>query len=194
LLETATQLIWQQSYGSVSVDDICGKAGVRKGSFYHFFPSKSDLAVAAFEDHWQRNRVKLDSIFSSQTPPLERLIKYCDMIYEGQKCQKDKSGKICGCPYSSVGCELSTQDEKIRQKSQELAERWCKYLETTLRDAAEEGLVKGKDFNSKAHEVFAYVTGVLLQAKIHNDLQPLKNLKSGIFRLVGIPELVSTRG
>jgi TetR/AcrR family transcriptional repressor of nem operon len=193
LLETATQLIWEQSYGSVSVDDICEKAGVRKGSFYHFFPSKADLAVAAFEDHWQQSRTKLDGVFSSQLSPLERLSKYCDMVYESQKCQKDKIGKICGCPYSSVGCELSTQDEKIRKKSQEIAERWCKYLEATLRDAGQEGLIEGKDYQVKAHEVFAYVTGVLLQAKIHNNLQPLKNLKSGIFRLIRVTELASTR-
>ena len=49
LLETAIDMIWASSYGSVSVDDICAKAGVNKGSFYYAFKSKSDLAVAAFE-------------------------------------------------------------------------------------------------------------------------------------------------
>jgi TetR/AcrR family transcriptional repressor of nem operon len=46
-------MIWESSYGSVSVDDICTKAGVNKGSFYYAFKSKSDLAVAAFERHWE---------------------------------------------------------------------------------------------------------------------------------------------
>ena len=53
LLETAIDMIWASSYGSVSVDDICAKAGVNKGSFYYAFKSKSDLAVAAFERHWE---------------------------------------------------------------------------------------------------------------------------------------------
>jgi AcrR family transcriptional regulator len=73
LLDTAMQLIWEQSYGSVSVDHICERAGAKKGSFYHFFPSKSDLAVAAIDGHWQKLRPDLDRIFSSQTAPLERL-------------------------------------------------------------------------------------------------------------------------
>ena len=47
LLRVAFDLIWEQSYGAVSVDDICERANVKKGSFYYFFPSKSDLAVAA---------------------------------------------------------------------------------------------------------------------------------------------------
>jgi AcrR family transcriptional regulator len=49
LLDTAIDLIWEQSYGAVSVDVICERAGTKKGSFYHFFPSKSDLTVAAIE-------------------------------------------------------------------------------------------------------------------------------------------------
>jgi len=43
LLETAMELIWVSSYGSVGVDDICKRAGVSKGSFYHFFPSSPIL-------------------------------------------------------------------------------------------------------------------------------------------------------
>src|ERR1700688_4957405 len=85
LLQVAFDLIWRQSYGAVSVDDICERAKVKKGSFYYFFPSKSDLAVAAYEEHWQASRPQHDSVFSPQVPPLERIDNYCKMIYEGQK-------------------------------------------------------------------------------------------------------------
>ncbi|HSH94300.1 MAG TPA: helix-turn-helix domain-containing protein, partial [Roseimicrobium sp.] len=43
LMDAAQNLIWERSYGATSVDDICAKADVRKGSFYHFFRSKSEL-------------------------------------------------------------------------------------------------------------------------------------------------------
>src|SRR5271170_7885350 len=49
LLQVGFDLIWDSSYGSVSVDDICKRAGINKGSFYHFFPSKADLVVQAYE-------------------------------------------------------------------------------------------------------------------------------------------------
>ncbi|MBV8968394.1 MAG: TetR/AcrR family transcriptional regulator, partial [Verrucomicrobia bacterium] len=85
LLQTAHELIWRQSYGSVGVDQICEHSGVKKGSFYHFFRSKSDLAVAAYEYHWQELREKLDVVFSKDKPPLERLDDYFHHIYERQK-------------------------------------------------------------------------------------------------------------
>ena len=53
LIETAKNLIWTSSYGAVSVDDICRTANVKKGSFYHYFPSKQDLALAAMEEYQQ---------------------------------------------------------------------------------------------------------------------------------------------
>src|SRR5262249_2566506 len=46
LMDAVCELIWAGSYGSTTIDQICEKAGVKKGSFYHFFDSKADLAVA----------------------------------------------------------------------------------------------------------------------------------------------------
>ena len=102
LLDTAIDMIWASSYGSVSVDDICVKAGVNKGSFYYFFKSKSDLAVAAFERHWDAKRERLDRIFSPQVPPLERLDQYISIIVDDQKARSTALfGKMLGCPFCS---------------------------------------------------------------------------------------------
>jgi TetR/AcrR family transcriptional repressor of nem operon len=49
LTEAAMDLIWENSYGATSVDAICERAGAKKGSFYYFFKSKSELAAAALE-------------------------------------------------------------------------------------------------------------------------------------------------
>ncbi len=65
LTETALKMIWGNSYGATSVDAICDKAGVKKGSFYYFFKSKSELAAAALDADWRKgHRARLDSIFS----------------------------------------------------------------------------------------------------------------------------------
>jgi TetR/AcrR family transcriptional regulator, transcriptional repressor for nem operon len=186
LLNTAVTLIWESSYGSISVDDICNRAGVNKGSFYYAFKSKSDLAAAAFEDHWNKKRGIMDEIFSSQVPPLERLEKYCDRMVEDQIDKYEKFGKLCGCPFASIGSELSTQDEQIRKKAHELSERSMKYLACTLRDAAAEGFLEAKDPVELARQVYCYATGLIMQAKIENNPEPLKSLKKGVFRLLGV--------
>jgi TetR/AcrR family transcriptional repressor of nem operon len=185
LLQTAVTLIWESSYGSISVDDICNRAGVNKGSFYYAFKSKSDLAAAAFEDHWNKKRALMDEIFSSQVPPVDRIEKYCDRVVHEQLDKYKKTGKLCGCPFASIGSELSTQDEQIRKKAHELSERTMKYLASALRDAAAEGALEAEDPVELARQVFCYAGGLIMQAKIENNPEVLKCLKKGIFRLLG---------
>src|SRR5580658_7718315 len=85
LLEAALELIWERSYGVVTIDAICDKAKVKKGSFYYFFDSKSTLAIAALEDNWQNiTKAKWDAIFSASTPPLDRIRNFMQSVYDGQ--------------------------------------------------------------------------------------------------------------
>jgi TetR/AcrR family transcriptional repressor of nem operon len=186
LLRVAMQLIWESSYGAVSVDDICRKAGVNKGSFYHFFRSKSDLAVAAMEADWQEKRACLDEIFSPQVPPLERLARLCELNLAGQKAKMEQCGKVCGCPMITLGAELSTQDEGIRQKTAEILDRYGKYFESVVRDAAAEGLLQTDDPRALARQLFAFSQGMLLQAKVRNDLDLLRDVHAGMLRLLDV--------
>jgi TetR/AcrR family transcriptional repressor of nem operon len=191
LLTVAVDLIWESSYGSVSVDDICTKAGVNKGSFYHAFKSKSDLAVAAFERHWETKRPLLDQIFSTQVPPLQRLEQYCQAIIRDQKQKYESFGKMLGCPFCSVGSELSTQDEQIRQKAEQITIRFRKYHESLIRDLASEGLIEVQDVTELAEEVMSYITGVLMQAKIENSVKHVERLQQGVMRHLGIKVLAT---
>jgi TetR/AcrR family transcriptional repressor of nem operon len=188
LLETAVALIWESSYGSVSVDDICSKAGVNKGSFYYAFKSKSDLAIAAFERHWEGKRPLLDQIFSSQVPPLERLTNYCDAIVEDQKEKYRSFGKVLGCPFCSLGGELSTQDENIRLKVEQMTAGMMKYLESLVRDLAAEGAIDAKNLQELSRELYFYIIGVLMQAKIENNLKSLDHLYHGVSRLLNVKQ------
>ena len=47
LLEAALQVIRTKGYAATTVDDICEQAGVTKGSFFHHFKSKDELALSA---------------------------------------------------------------------------------------------------------------------------------------------------
>jgi TetR/AcrR family transcriptional repressor of nem operon len=190
LLEVAHDLIWENSYGSVSVDDICEKAAVAKGSFYHAFKSKSELAVAAIENHWEQKRPALDQLFSTQTPPLERLKRYCDFTVANQLGKYETLGKVAGCPFSSVGCELSTQDENIRQKAHELNARMVKYFTSMVLELIAEGTVQETDAIELAKEMCAYITGVMTQAKIDNELKSVQRMLPGLLRLMGIQKAI----
>ena len=185
LLQVGFDLMWDSSYGSVSVDDICKRAGINKGSFYHFFPSKADLAVAAYDEHWKEKRPLMDSIFSPQVPPLERLQNCCKQILLGQREKAEKYGHVCGCPYASVGCEVATLDEKIRAKSEELMNASKRYIESAIADAIREGSVTAKDPTVAAQRVNSVIIGLMVEAKVKNDLKVLEGMEPAIMGILG---------
>ena len=185
LMKAVRELIWTGSYGSTTIDQICERAGVKKGSFYYFFDSKCDLAVAALDEDFQKRRVELDAIFSPTVPPLDRVRNYCEFGYRLQAELKKECGVVLGCPLCTLGAEVSTQDEKLRLKIQEILHYKSKYIETAIRDADAAGLIKAPDAAAKTRMVRAYVEGLLTQARIQNDLAPLRDAVQGVFELLG---------
>ena len=188
LVEVAMKLLWEQSYGSVGVDDICKKAGVTKGSFYFAFPSKADLAVAAFEDYWTNHkRPLLDTIFSAQVPPVEQFEKFIDYVVKDQLAKYQQFGKMCGCPGTSVGCEISTQDEKLRSALDQMGEKMMRYTASGISALQNDGVIpKDEDPKMIARQVYDFTVGLLTQAKIENDPSALQRLRPGIFRILGL--------
>lgn len=186
LMDAVLELIWAGSYGTTTIDQICEKAGVKKGSFYHFFDSKSSLAAAALDDSWQEKRAELDTIFSATVPPLERLQKYCDFCYEFQADIKAKYGHVLGCPTFSLGCEVCTQEDALQKKIQSMLESKRKYIESAIRDAIANREIEPRDPASTARMVMAFNEGLLTQARIQDDVTVLREMAPGIFNLLGV--------
>jgi TetR/AcrR family transcriptional regulator, transcriptional repressor for nem operon len=79
LLEAAVSIVRQKGYAATSVDELCARAGVTKGAFFHHFPSKDSLAVAAV-NQW----TQMTAAFFAAAPyhefddPLDRVLGYLD--------------------------------------------------------------------------------------------------------------------
>jgi TetR/AcrR family transcriptional regulator, transcriptional repressor for nem operon len=83
LLAAALDMVRAKGYSATTVDDICHAAGVTKGSFFHHFKSKDDLALTAAA-YWG----EMTEGFFAAAPyhrsadPLERLLGYIDFRAE----------------------------------------------------------------------------------------------------------------
>ena len=135
---------------------------------------------------------ELDRSFSPQLAPLERLSRWCDYIQRTQKEKAQKYGHVCGYPYASVGVERATQDEKVRSKVRELIEHTTKFIESAIVEAIREGSVSVNDPKTSARQVCSYVLGLLLQARLRNDLNVLRDLESTVMTMVGVKDGVAS--
>lgn len=79
LLDAALQVIRTKGYTATRVEDVCAAAGLTKGSFFHHFKSKEELALAA-ADHFaaMADRLFASAPYQRTADPLERLLGYVD--------------------------------------------------------------------------------------------------------------------
>ncbi len=188
LKTAALDLMWSESYGAVSIDDICKRADVKKGSFYYFFDSKSDLAIAALERMWnEESKPKLDNLFSPSIEPLARISQYMQFIHERQVELRAKTGKVLGCPVVALGSETCTCNEEkaVGDKMREMFSRKRRYYESAIRDAIAEGSMEPGDPAQKALALAGLIEGTLTQARILNDPEIIRSLPDLALRVIG---------
>jgi TetR/AcrR family transcriptional repressor of nem operon len=77
LLDAALAAIRAKGYAGTTVDELCARAGVTKGAFFHHFKSKDALGVAA-ADHWSETTGRLfaDAAYHDHADPLDRILGY----------------------------------------------------------------------------------------------------------------------
>jgi TetR/AcrR family transcriptional repressor of nem operon len=94
LLDAALHVIRAKGYAATTVDDICKTAGLTKGSFFHHFKSKEELALAA-ADHFAETADELfhAAPYRDLPDPLERVLGYLD--FRASILQGDLSKYTC---------------------------------------------------------------------------------------------------
>ena len=184
IISAAQELIYARSYNEVGVQEICDRAAVKKGSFYHFFPSKRDLALAVLD---QSQTVMYETIinkaFVADIPPLARIERFFTLVYDFHKQVKQDTGFVFGCPFGNLGCEMSTLDEDIRCKVDDILRAAEKPFEKALAEAVTRGDLPAIDTAATARAIFAYVEGIMIYAKTRNDPELIRELGKHALKL-----------
>jgi len=170
ILATAREMFHGRSYADVGIQEICDGARVQKGSFYHFFPSKRDLALAVIDDmadDWAHGFVA--EAFDQNLPPVERLDYMIDAAYYWQKAAKDIEGRMPGCLFGNLALEISTRDDVMRAKLNAVFDRARDKFRLTLDEAVAAGAMAPMNSEDTATAMLAFLEGIILLAKTRND-------------------------
>ncbi|HEY1892079.1 MAG TPA: TetR/AcrR family transcriptional regulator [Steroidobacteraceae bacterium] len=79
LLEATLKVVRTKGYSATRIEDVCAEAGLTKGSFFHHFKSKEDLALAAAE-YWRALSIETFAAapYHKAGDALGRLLAYVD--------------------------------------------------------------------------------------------------------------------
>ena len=170
LLEATTELIWSGGFHASGVEEICRSADVRKGSFYHYFPSKRELVQEALRTTWEEVRATVfDPILEGPHRGMARLTALIEAVDRLQRHEFEARGVYLGCAFAGLGQEMAHQDEGLRAVVDEVLDGHVAYFEEAIREAVEAGEAEPGDLRGRARRILALMEGALLVARVAND-------------------------
>lgn len=167
LVDAAARLFWERSYTAAGVDEVCRLADARKGSFYHFFASKTALALETVEVHWAMvEEAVFKPVENGTSRGLDRLIDLVDRIDLFQREAQTRTAAVLGSPFGHLGQEMAHQEEVLRRAVEAVFVAQGAYLERWLDEAAALGQVAPGNNRMRTRQVLALIEGALMLAKV----------------------------
>ena len=171
LIEEAASLFHSRSYESVGVQELCEAAEIHKGSFYHFFASKEDLAAAVIDAQWAATRAEVvEPGLADDVAPLARIERTFHFMSRAQRGAKREGGVTPGCPFANLAGEVSNHEPKLRKKLARVYREMQDLFAETLRAAVRaKEIPRDADVERKAEALVALSQGAMLLSCLRDD-------------------------
>jgi TetR/AcrR family transcriptional repressor of nem operon len=188
LLDAGLGLVHARGFAASGVKDITDVAGVPKGSFYAYFPSKEEFGAAILNHYWSDIEARLLPILESNGPARKRIIRFFRALTDDHEAEDF----LLGCLVGNLSLELGGSSESVRAELLRILDRWDDALEACVRS----GQRDGEDFRADiradidAGELAATLIeaweGAALRGKVIRSRAPYQR-----FEAVTIPALLT---
>jgi TetR/AcrR family transcriptional regulator, transcriptional repressor for nem operon len=173
IIQVGLDIILSRGFNATGVEAILKQANVPKGSFYNFFSSKEEFALAIIDRFVTERQEVFSPIFRNDSlPPLKRIRKSFETliaIFDADNCTR-------GCLLGNLGQEMADQSENVRQRLEQSLQMWIRELTALLVEAREKKTIPADiDAEMLAENLIASFQGALLRSKVKKSPEPLRN-------------------
>jgi TetR/AcrR family transcriptional regulator, transcriptional repressor for nem operon len=170
MIQTAADLFHKQGVRATSPDEVIEASGTGKGQFYHYFKNKEGLVHEVLQTH-------LESIRAATAPIKYDVNSWQDLErwFLAQLELQKSFNMTRGCPFGTVGNEVTENDPLIRQDLSLIFEVVKNKLAAFfVKEKANGRLSKAASEERMADFCVAVVQGAMLMGKIKRDSQSVE--------------------
>jgi TetR/AcrR family transcriptional repressor of nem operon len=167
ILNAAYELMLAQGYAATGVNEICRRAEVSKGSFYHFFETKQQCALAMMWHHTEEAEQMLNGLDVTRFEPIEAALRYVQYI-------EDLSSEVFkkGCLFGAFALELAESHPELRAEVRKVFSVIADYYEPILEPVSQ--ACRGPDSPTSrelAEQLVTVIEGGVVLSKAHGDVR-----------------------
>jgi TetR/AcrR family transcriptional regulator, transcriptional repressor for nem operon len=134
LLAAGLDLVHARGFAASGVKDITDAAGVPKGSFYAYFPSKEAFAAAILEHYWSDIEARLLPILGDGGATQERITRFFHALAD----EHEAGDFLLGCLIGNLSLELSGSSEPARAELIRILDGWNEALTACVRSGQDQ--------------------------------------------------------
>lgn len=160
-------MLTEKGYSAIGIDEILRRVGVPKGSFYHYFDSKSAFGTQLIESYANFINHRLDKFLLDESgSPIERFSAFIDSSVDGMARHAFKRGCLIG----NLGQEVGALPDSFRIQIRDVLEQWQQKVEQCLLDAKAAGQISMEiDCGEAAYLFWSGWEGAVLRAKLERS-------------------------
>jgi TetR/AcrR family transcriptional repressor of nem operon len=183
LLAAGLDLVHAQGFAASGVKDITDAAGVPKGSFYAYFPSKEAFAAAVLDHYWSGIEARLMPILETEGLAQERITRFFHALAD----EHEAGDFLLGCLVGNMSLELSGSSEPVRAELVRILDGWGEALTACVRagQTRSGGIRVDLDAAELASMLIESWEGAALRGKVTRSREPYDR-----FETVTIPALL----
>ncbi len=191
LVNAATELFLARGYGAVGTAELCRAAGVNKGTFYHFFPSKAALLVAAIVRYADEFAAAFVAIANSDNAPAAKVAALFDVPERANHDWKDRNGQAQGCFVGNMTLELGRDESAVHAATSAAFAEWKNAIRPILIEyrIANGSITRASEaaIDADADRIIGMLQGGLLLAKAYNSPQHISAMAPVALAMLSAP-------
>lgn len=183
LLAAGLDLVHARGFAASGVKDITDAAGVPKGSFYAYFPSKEAFAAAILEHYWADIEARLVPILGADGPARERITRFFHALAD----EHATGNFLLGCLVGNLSLELGGSSDQVRAELVRILDRWDTAIAECVRSGQRgSGEIRADlDAEQLAAQLIEAWEGAALRGKVTRSRGPYDR-----FEAVTVPALL----
>jgi TetR/AcrR family transcriptional regulator, transcriptional repressor for nem operon len=177
LLAAASHFFLSGSYHGVGIAEICAAASVQKGTFYHFFPSKTDLLLAVIERRVLEIEDTVTKIASGKVPAARKIVQLFAASQQTAGDTLKDTPRDCLPPGYFLGnivLELASSNPPVQAAAKNAFNRWIKSIAVIVAQLIAEEKLSALDPEDAAEAVLALVQGGAVMASAYNEPRKMR--------------------
>lgn len=184
LLAAGLDLVHAHGFAASGVKEITDAAGVPKGSFYAYFPSKEGFAAAILEHYWSDIEARILPLLDGDGSAHERITRFFHALAD----EHESADFLLGCLIGNMSLELGGSSEPVRTELTRILERWDGALADCVRSGQGSSGEIATDIGASelASALIEAWEGAALRGKVTRSRAPYDR-----FEAVTLPALLS---